>query len=136
MEMETNRRKYHNVPDTRTVNGRIIRFDSKREAARYDELMLLLKAGKIRNLQLQPEYTIVGAFTTAFGEPVKAERYRADFRYQVEKRERKELPDGTTEWFVTLETIVEDVKTDGTRTPLYTSKRKALLNQGVFVKEV
>jgi len=134
--MEYNRRKYHNVPDNRTVNGRTIRFDSKREAARFDELRLLLAAGKIRNLQLQPEYTLIGAFKTADGEDVKAERYRADFRYQVEHREPVKMPDGTIAWKVTWETIVEDVKSEGTRTPLYLSKRKALLEQGIEISEV
>lgn len=38
--------KYHNQPDTR---GRIL-FDSRKGAARYDELMVLFLAGKIRDL--------------------------------------------------------------------------------------
>lgn len=38
--------KYHNQPDSRGN----LRFDSKKEAKRYDELMLMLKAGQIRNL--------------------------------------------------------------------------------------
>ena len=134
--MEYNRRKYHNIPDNRTVNGRVIRFDSKREASRYDELRLLLAAGKIRNLQLQPEYTLIGAFKTADGEEVKAERYRADFRYQVQHKEAVKMSDGSTVWKTTWETIVEDVKSEGTRTPLYLSKRKALLEMGIEIREV
>ena len=45
--------KYHNQPDSRGN----LRFDSKKEARRYDELMLMLKAGQIRNLRLQQQYT-------------------------------------------------------------------------------
>jgi hypothetical protein len=41
--------KYRAIPTT--VDG--IRFDSKREAARYGELKLLEKAGHIRGLTLQ-----------------------------------------------------------------------------------
>lgn len=134
--MEYNRRKYHNVPDNRTVNGRTIRFDSKREAQRYDELRFLLAAGKIHNLQLQPEYTIRGAFKTAGGEEVRAERYRADFRYQIPHREQVMMEDGTVAWKMTWETIVEDVKSEGTKTPLYLSKKKALLEQGIEIREV
>ena len=35
-----------------------ITFDSQKEAARYDELMLLVQAGEIRGLRLQPEFTL------------------------------------------------------------------------------
>lgn len=42
-------RKYHNQPVV--VNG--IKFDSRREARRYQELQLLLRAGEITQLQLQ-----------------------------------------------------------------------------------
>lgn len=45
--------KYHNRKVT--VNG--ITFDSQKEADRYLELMLLLKAGEIDRLKLQPEFT-------------------------------------------------------------------------------
>lgn len=39
-----------------TVDG--ITFDSKREAARYQELKLLLRAGEISHLKLQPRYPL------------------------------------------------------------------------------
>lgn len=41
------------------VNG--IPFDSQKEAGRFGELLLLLKAGKIKGLKLQPEFTLKGA---------------------------------------------------------------------------
>lgn len=134
--MIQNRRKYHNVPDNRHVNGVNIRFDSTMEARRYDELMLLLISKKIRNLQLQPEYTLIGAFRTPYGEDVKAIRYRADFRYEVPVREQVRNDDGTVEWLERWETVVEDVKTDGTRTAEYKMKRKLLLSQGIVITEV
>ena len=38
--MVYNRRKYNNIPDNRTTpGGRHIRFDSKKEADRYDDLI-------------------------------------------------------------------------------------------------
>ena len=46
--------KYGNKKAVR--NG--ITFDSQKEAARYDQLMLRLCAGEIRDLKLQPEFTL------------------------------------------------------------------------------
>lgn len=86
--------KYHNEPVT--VDG--YRFDSKAEAARYQELRLLEKAGYIANLRLQPQYLLQPAFTNRLGNRERAIIYRADFAYQ----ERME----TGLW---LE-VVEDVK--------------------------
>lgn len=70
--------KYGNKKAVR--NG--ITFDSQKEAARYDQLMLRLCAGEIRDLKLQPEFTLQEAFTTPLGERVRAIKYRADFAYE------------------------------------------------------
>jgi hypothetical protein len=122
--MEYNRRKYHNVPDNRTApGGRHIRFDSKKEAARYDELMLLLKAKRIKNLRLQPEYTLMEAFTTPEGERIKAIRYKADSAYE------KAVGDEVI-------TVVEDVKSEGTKTQQYLLKRKLMQEKGIKITEV
>lgn len=131
--MVYNRRKYNNVPDNRTVNGRVIRFDSKREASRYDELRLLLAAGKIRNLQLQPEYTLQEAFTTPEGERVKALRYRADFSYEKWGTEPvPEISQGTFRevWLP----VIEDVK--GVRTKVSLMKRKLMQEKGYTIQEI
>jgi hypothetical protein len=75
------------------VNG--ITLASKKEAKRYKELNLLLKAGKIGMLARQVEYELnVGGSHSL--------KYLADFVY-IDRE--------------TGETIVEDVK--GTRTPTY-----------------
>lgn len=134
--MEYNRRKYHNVPDNRTApGGKHIRFDSKKEAARYDELMLLLKAKRIKNLKLQPEYTLQEAFTTPEGERIKAVRYRADFSYEVLRHNRYEDYDGV-EYVDEWEPVVEDVKSEGTRTAQYLLKRKMMQDKGIKITEV
>ena len=70
--------KYHNQPDSRGN----LRFDSKKEARRYDELMLMLKAGQIRNLRLQQQYTLQESYITETGERVRAIHYVADFAYE------------------------------------------------------
>lgn len=92
--------KYGNKKAVR--NG--ITFDSQKEAARYDQLMLLVCAGEIRDLKLQPEFTLQEAFTTPLGERVRAIRYRADFSY-----ERPTEPDctGTVHWLCALPGFVD-----------------------------
>lgn len=107
--------KYHNQPVS--VNG--IRFDSRKEASRYVELMSLQKAGKIRNLRLQAQFTLQESYITLEGERVRAIRYVADFAY-----ERPTLPDknGTVYWLP----VVEDVKSRATKTAQYEMKKKLL----------
>ena len=92
------------------VNG--IRFDSKKEARRYEQLMMLLQAGKIRDLKLQHDFTLQEAYTDIYGKRWRAIRFRADFSYE----ERGE--DGT--W----QKIVEDVKSKATKTRVYAIKKK------------
>lgn len=108
--------KYHNQPDSRGA----LHFDSKKEARRYDELLLMLKAGKIRSLRLQQQYTLQESYIDAeSGERVRAIRYVADFAY-----ERPTAPDcnGTVYWLP----VVEDVKSRATKTAQYEMKKKLL----------
>lgn len=109
--------KYRNKTDYR---GKI-RFDSQKEAARYDELILLLKTGKIRFLKLQPEFTLQEAFITPDGEKSQAIKYRADFSYEIRANDKWEF-------------VVEDVK--GVKTQLYLMKRKMMLDKGIRITEV
>ncbi|MBQ6059423.1 MAG: DUF1064 domain-containing protein [Clostridia bacterium] len=117
--------KYHNRPAERTMpNGRVHRFPSQKEAERFDELQQLQKMGIIRNLKLQPQFTITESFMTADGDRVRAHRYTADFSYE-------QCDD--TEWV----TIVEDVKGGkATRTRDYINNKKALASRGIFIEEV
>lgn len=55
--------KYGAVKEDR---GRL-RFDSRKEARRYDALVVLLKSGEITDLKIQPEFTLVEAYTTPGG---------------------------------------------------------------------
>ena len=57
-----------------------IKFDSLKEAKRYGELKLLLKAGKIKNLRLQPEFILQPSFKRN-GKTIRAIKYIADFSY-------------------------------------------------------
>lgn len=113
--------KYHNTPTGRkTQEGAEIRFDSKAEAARFDELMLLLRAGAISDLRLQHEFTLIEAYTTPDGKRVRAERYKADFTY-----------------WQNGELVVEDVKSQSTKTKAYEIKKKQLLDKyGIEIREI
>jgi len=79
-----------------------ITFDSKKEARRYLQLKLLVRAGAITDLELQPKFDLIVNGT-------KCGFYKADFRY-VNK--------GVNE------VIVEDVK--GMKTPVYNLKKKLI----------
>ncbi len=113
--------KYHNTPTTRiTADGKEIRFDSQKEARRYEELMLLLKAGSIHELKLQPEWTLQEAYTTPEGNRVRAIRYRADFSYNTGNG-----------------IVVEDVKSKATKTRVYAIKKKLMLEKfGIQISEI
>lgn len=121
--------KFHNEPATRCLQGgKPIRFPSQREARRFDQLMLQLRAGVIRNLKLQQSYTLQSAYTTPEGEHVRGITYRADFSY-----ERATPPDviGEVYWLP----VVEDAK--GKRTDVYTMKKKLMKERlGISIEEV
>lgn len=86
-------------------------FASKREAARYLELKILLKAGLITRLELQPKYPLVIS-------GVRVAMYIADFQYVQAGK-----------------VVIEDVK--GAKTAVYQLKKK-IMNAlyGIEVKEI
>lgn len=101
------------------ING--IVFDSKKEAKRYEELLLLLKSGEIKDLRLQVEFTLQEAYTTYTGQRVRAIRYKADFSYIDKDGQR----------------VVEDVKSKVTKTQVYAVKKKLLIEKyGVRIVEI
>lgn len=81
-----------------------IEFDSKLEANRYVELKLLQRAGKIKNLKLQPRFLLQDSFKKN-GKTFRKIEYVADFQY---------IENGKT--------IVEDVK--GMQTDVFKLKHK------------
>ena len=94
------------------VDGRL--FDSKAEAARWQELSLLERAGEITELERQVEYELI---PKQKGE--RAVKYIADFRY-VDNEGK---------------TVVEDTKK--VKTPVWIIKRKLMLRvHGIRVREV
>lgn len=109
--------KYHNkkiVVDSRT-------FDSKKEANRFQELTMLLKAGQITQLECQVPFELIPAQRVNGKVVERSCKYVADFTY---------YRDGVFH--------VEDVKSKHTRgLPDYTIKRKLMLYiHGIMIKEV
>lgn len=105
-------------------------FDSKKEAHRYCELKLLLRAGKISNLELQKPFELIptqrepSTMTKTGKEKLgrvieQSVKYIADFVYTDENGQ----------------TVVEDTK--GVKTKDYIIKRKMLLYfYGIRIKEI
>lgn len=116
--------KYHAEKASRSD----LTFDSKKEAHRYDELMLMKQAGMIRDLKLQVRFCLIEGFKTPEGVKHNGEYYVADFVY-----ERKTAPDcnGDVHWLK----VVEDVK--GYRTQVYRNKAKLFRERyGFSITEV
>lgn len=104
-------RKYRNVKTEE--NG--IKFDSKKEAKRYMELLARREAGEIDDLRLQVNFTLQEGYTKPDGERVRAIVYKADFTY------KKRDANGRYTLY-----IVEDVKSKATKTRTYEIKKKLM----------
>ena len=114
------RQKYGN----QKTNRGGVTFDSKKEAQRFDDLMALQLAGEIRDLRLQVEFTLQGAYTTVDGRRIRAIRYLADFTYYRRCGDNWEY-------------VVEDVKSKATKTRAYTMKKKLMADRlGLDISEV
>ena len=119
-----------------TINGES--FDSKKEAKRYQELLLLQRAGKISNLQRQVRYELIPAqYQTYERYSKKGERLKDG----VELIERK--VEYVADFVYTLtdtgENVVEDVKgyKSGAAYDMFKLKRKLMLAiHSIRIKEV
>lgn len=97
--------KYHNKKVI--VNG--IKFDSKKESKRYQQLKILEKANLISELELQKIFELQPKYTNANGEHIRAITYKADFYYYDNQKQKY---------------IIEDTK--GVKTEVYKIKKKLL----------
>jgi len=71
------RKKHGNIETT--VDG--IKFASKLEAWRYGELLLMERAGAIRDVRIQVPFELQPAFRDSAGKAIRAIHYIADFVY-------------------------------------------------------
>ena len=123
--------KYYNIK-TRALDGTV--FDSLKEARRWDELILLQRAGKISDLQRQVKYELIPAqYQTYERYSKKGDRLKDGVR--LLERKVDYVADFVYTIVETGENVVEDSK--GVRTKDYILKRKLMLAvHGIRVKEV
>ena len=109
--------KYHN----KKVIVDEIKFDSKKESNRYNQLKLLEKANLISELELQKKFELQPSYINNDGKKIRAIYYIADFFYYDIKNEKY---------------IVEDTK--GFRTDVYKLKKKLFEYQysNLTIKEI
>lgn len=115
--------KYRNVKVT--IDGH--RFDSKREAAIYQDLKARQSAGEIRNLKCQVPFDLCcPAYHIGFSAWATLATYIADFTFE----ERLRTPD--VEWA----SVVADCK-GGRNTQMFELKKKWLwLQNGIEIREL
>jgi hypothetical protein len=108
--------KYQN--EKVTVLG--IKFDSKKESLRYQELLLMVRAGEITDLKLQPVFVLAPSVVIN-GRKKPELKYIADFSYM----EAGYL-------------MVEDVKSEYTKTlPVYRIKAHLMKHiHGIEITEI
>lgn len=112
-------------------------FDSKREANRYFELKLLLKAGEIRDLKMQVKYLLIPAQYETYERYGKKGQRLKDGQRLLEK-ECAYIADFVYHDAHTGELVVEDVKSEATKKKeSYIIKRKLMLwVLGIRIKEI
>lgn len=109
-------------------------FDSKKEAKRYQELLLLEKAGAIKHLQRQVKYVLIPAQRESTNEIYTKGRNKGCFK-QGKLLERECTYTADFVYIQDCKFIVEDTK--GFRTKDYIIKRKLMLyNYGIRIKEI
>lgn len=115
-----------------TLDG--ITFDSKKEAARYQELKLLERAGKISDLRQQVKYVLIPAQREWCNEIYTKGPKKGHFKSgKVLEKECSYIADFVYHRDGKL--VVEDTK--GFRTEAYKIKRKLMLSvHGIRIKEV
>lgn len=122
--------KYYNIK-TKTSDGEI--FDSHKEARRWEQLLLLQKAGKIVELRRQVAYELI---------PAQYESYERFSKTGAKLKDGQRLIERSCIYCADFvytdtesgETIVEDVK--GVRTKDFVIKRKLMYAvHGIKIKE-
>lgn len=114
----TNNNKYH--AQKTEVDG--IKFDSKWEAERYNQLSAMQRAGQIKDLQRQVKFILQDGYVNNKGEKIRPICYMADFQY-IDNEGRK---------------IVEDTKSPATKTDVFKIKKKlfeAKFKDYIFVEK-
>jgi hypothetical protein len=106
-------------------------FDSRKEARRYHELLLLQKTGKIRDLQRQVPFLLLPDQR----EPDTIGKRGGVHKGRIIERKTQYIADFCYYDCESGQTIVEDTK--GFRTPEYRLKKKMMLYfHGIRIREI
>lgn len=125
--------KYFNVK-TKASDGII--FDSAKEACRYEQLLLLQRAGEITDLKRQVTYELIPNQYITYERYSKTGKRLEDGKKLVEKKVEYVADFVYTE-VKSGEVVVEDTKSKATKTKDYIIKRKLLLfRHGIKLREV
>ena len=112
-------------------DGTLHTFDSRKEARRYEELLIRLKAGEISDLRLQVKFVLIPAQY----EPDTIGKRGGIKKGKLIEREASYYADFC--YMENGEKVVEDVKSPITRTPVYKLKKKLLyFIYGIRIKEI
>lgn len=124
--------KYHNRQVT-LLNGE--KIDSLRELTRYNQLLVLERAGRITDLRRQVKYVLIPAqYQVSPRVSARTGRALKDSRKLLE-RECAYIADFVYFDCALGREVVEDAK--GVRTPDYVIKRKLMLKEhGIRIQEV
>lgn len=123
--------KYNNVKVV--VDGH--KFDSVHESQRYCELKMLQRAGEIHDLELQKQFVLIPAQYEYFPRYGKDGKRLKDGKRCVE-RQASYYADF---YYITKDgcEVVEDAKSEATKTPVYELKKKLMLQvYGIKIREV
>ena len=130
--------KYGNRKAVRVLpNGKEFKFDSQKEARRFEELLLMQRVGKIKDLKIQPEFTLREAYTDPEGFHIRPLKYRADFSYleRLTLLRGGQASDRPTD--ESWRPVVEDVKSQATKTRVYEMKKQMMLEKfQIRIREV
>lgn len=123
--------KYYNIK-TRASDGTVL--DSVKEARRYEQLLILQRAGKITELQRQVRYELIPAQYETYERYAESGKRLKDGHRLVE-RKVEYVADFVYTNVETGENIVEDTK--GMKTKDYIIKRKLMYAvHGIRIKEI
>lgn len=123
------RSRFSNIKKHTHSDGTVC--DSKRELKRYNDLLLLQKAGEIRDLKVHPRYPIEIRGIKVRYPSGRQMAYVADFAY--EEFYTRELGCGRGDkWYG----VIEDCKmSSGYRTEVYRIKKALMLAMGHEIRE-
>lgn len=125
------RSKYYNIK-TKASDGNV--FDSYKEARRWEQLLLLQKAGEITDLERQVTYELIPAQYETIERYSKTGRRLQD-KLRLVERKVEYVADFVYHDAKTGELVVEDTK--GVRTKDYIIKRKLMYAvYAIKIKEV